>query len=478
MYLGNYLKIKLRQILWNTIACGVKNMKYFLVTLLVCVCLFSCKNETSHNANSVPTKDFSPELVIEWWELIYEMVAYERIKPPVASRVYAYLGVAVYESVLPGMPEYASMSSQIEHLGGLPVPDHSLSYDWPTVLVNTLYLVVDELFSRFIHTDENRFLNLRNKQLAACKLRLEPEVYERSVAHGLALSKALILWMQEDNFDDTRFYSFYTVPSRNIKFENWEPTDLNVVACEPYWSAVRPFVLKSGEQCHEELPVSFSTEKSSSFYKAVEEVLNYDRTLTEEQRDIAFHWADDPGETSTPPGHWTIIMNYAAKKSKLNLEEVAAMYALVGVGIADAFIASWYSKYKVNLLRPKTYIHDYFPNGEGWEPLVETPPFPEYTSAHAVVSTVASEILIKLLGENYTLMDSTHVRIGLPVREIKNFREAAFEAGMSRLYGGIHYKFSIDAGFRQGQCVVSQILKSIRLRRDGGDFNFVHKANE
>ncbi len=477
MKIKAFSKIKLHQILWNIIVYPVKNMKYFLWSLLICACLFSCKNETSYNTKSVPTKDFSPDLVIEWWELIYEMVAYERIKPPVASRVYAYLGVAVYESVLPGMPEYVSMSSQIGHLEGLPMPDNSLRYDWSTVMVNTLYLVVDELFSRFIHTDENRLLKLKNKQLTICKSRLAPEIYERSVAHGLALSKALILWMQKDNFDDTRFYSFYTVPSRNVKFENWEPTDLNVVACEPYWSGVRPFVLESGEQCHEELPVAFSAEKSSPFYKAVEEVLNYDRSLTEAQRDIAFHWADDPGETSTPPGHWTIIMNYAAKKSELNLEEVAAMYALVGVGIADAFIASWYSKYKVNLLRPKTYIHDYFPDGEGWEPLVETPPFPEYTSAHAVVSTVASEILIKLLGENYNLMDSTHVRIGLPVREIKNFREAAFEAGMSRLYGGIHYKFSVDAGFRQGQCVVDKILKSIRLRKDGGDFSFMRSKN-
>ena len=104
---------------------------------------------------------------------------------------------------------------------------------------------------------------------------------------------------------------------------------------------------------------------------------------------------------------------------------------------------------------------------EDWEPLIETPPFPEYTSAHSVVSTVAAELLTSIFGDNYSLVDSTHVKIGLEPRMIHSFREAALEASMSRIYGGIHYRFAIEGGISQGQCVSKKILERIRLRKDG-----------
>ncbi len=432
--------------------------------------LFSSCNEREkksiYNAASKPTKIYNPDFVIEWWELIYEQVAYQRIKPPVASRIYAYIGVAAYEAGLAGMPDNISLEGQLDGLGNLPRPNSKEEYDWPTVMIHSLYLTTDELLSRFVHATENDFILLRDKQLAERKSELSPEVFGRSEEYGNALAKALIKWVGEDKFNDTRFYTFYQLPSRNNHPERWEPTEYNADPCEPYWSTLRPFFLESGEQCHIPLKVPFSKGKDSEFRSYVDEILEYDRTLTENQRDIAFHWADDPGETSTPPGHWTYIMNYCIKQDKLNLEEALSIYALVGVGIADAFIASWYTKYKVNLLRPKTYVQEYMDMPD-WEPLVETPPFPEYTSAHSVVSTVAAELLTEIFSDDYVVMDSTHVKIGLEVRKITSFRAAALEASMSRVYGGLHYKFAIEAGIEQGHCVKQQILDKIKLREDG-----------
>lgn len=439
---------------------------YILLIALFAACQDSNQSDF-HNKNSPQTQEFSPDFVIDWWKVVYEHVAYERIKPPVASRIYAYLGTAIYESALPGMPEYNTLAGQINGLENLPRPDSELEYDWPTIVTLSTYLSVDELLSRFVNPNERSFIQLRDQQLSVRKSQVEKAVYDRSVVYGEILAKALIEWMNQDQFADTRYYTFYQVPSRDENLAFWEPTDFNMEACEPYWSSLRSFVLENGEVCHIPLKVLFDKDPDSPFGKYLDEILEYDRTLTEDQRDIAFHWADDPGETATPPGHWTYIMNYCIQQDRLNLEQAAAIYAMVGIGIADAFIASWYTKYKVNLLRPKTYIQN-FMGQPNWEPLVETPPFPEYTSAHSVVSTVAAELLTDIFGDPYSVMDSTHVSIGLDPRPITSFRDAALEASMSRVYGGIHYRFAIEAGIEQGLCVKEKIMERVQLRKDGG----------
>ena len=450
----------------------VANIMLFVLLILFQGCEVETK-ESYTNLKSKPTAEYSPDFVIEWWKLIYEHVAYQRVKPPVASRIYAYIGVSAYEAGLPGMPENQTLEGRLEGLENLPRPDQNLEYDWPTVMIQSLYLTTDELLSRFIHASETDFVDLRDKQLAERKAELSEDVFTRSSEYGEKLAEALTKWIVNDKFADTRFYTFYEIPSRNDNPEFWEPTEPNSEPCEPYWSTLRPFFLESGEQCDIALKVPFSPDEDSDFRKHVDEILEFDANMTEDQRDIAFHWADDPGETSTPPGHWTYIMNYAINQEDLNLAEATSIYAMVGVGIADAFIASWYTKYKVNLLRPKTYVQEYM-NIPDWEPLVETPPFPEYTSAHSVVSTVASELLTSIFGEDYTLIDSTHVQIGLEPRKITSFRDAALEASLSRVYGGLHYRFAIEAGIEQGQCVKDQILNKIQLRKDG-TLNFIQK---
>ena len=436
----------------------------FAVLFIVCSCK-STTNDDITNINSVKTQEFQPDIMIDWWKVIYKHVAYQRVKPPVASRIYAYIGVAAYEAALPGMVGYNSFEGQLSDLKDLPRPDANLVYDWPTVITHAVYLSTDELLKRFIHGSESDFKDLKEKQLNERKLAVAEDVFQRSEKYGQDLANKIVEWIRKDKFDDTRYYSFYKIPSRNNNPELWEPTEATADPCEPYWASIRPFFLDNGEQCHIPLKVPFSTDPDSEFRKYMNEILEFDRNMTEDQRDIALFWADDPGETSTPPGHWTYIMNYAIQQENFNLEQAVSTYALVGVGIADAFIASWYTKYKVNLLRPKTYAQEYLDMPE-WEPLIETPPFPEYASGHSVVSTVAAELLTEIFGENYSLMDSTHVSIGLEPRKITSFRDAAMEASMSRVYGGLHFMFAIDAGIEQGLCVKQGIVDKINLRKD------------
>ena len=220
----------------------------------------------------------------------------------------------------------------------------------------------------------------------------------------------------------------------------------------------------------------FSMDTSSGFYKQTKEVYEYDKHLTEEERIIALFWADDPGETSTPPGHWIYIMNNMVNSTKMSLDKAAEMYGMAGVGIADAFVACWTTKYEINLVRPKTLIREHF--GEpGWEPYVETPPFPEYTSGHSNVSGSAATILTHLLGE-HPFVDSTHMIIGLEPRSFDSFWDAAEEAAWSRLYGGIHYKMAIERGLDQGKCVGEKVIESIKLKIDSNDEPQAMKSEE
>lgn len=448
-------------------------MRKFTCCLLGILLLLTGCSGGNRAAESPATASFGPEQVIDWWDLIYEKVRYERLKPPVAARLYAYFGIAIYESVVHGMPGYKSLAGQLRDLRELPEPDADAQYDWPTVLVSCLYLIVDEAMSRFVNPDEKAFIQLRDRHLALRKQAVEEAVYAASVAYGEALSGRLVQWMSGDNFDEIRYDTFYKTPSRTGHPEFWAPTDFNMEACEPYWHTLRAFTLQAPEQCHEALEIPFSTDESSEFYRQAAEILALDRKLSEEQRQIALHWADDPGETATPAGHWTYIMNYAIRQEKLNLAEAAPIYALVGIGIAEAFYTAWYTKYTVNLVRPKTYIQENLgiPN---WEPWVETPPFPEYSSAHSIVSTAAAELLTGIFGEEYAFVDSTHVQIGLTTRSFASFRAAAEESSLSRIYGGIHYRFSIDAGIRQGECVATAVLNRVNLREDAS-LNFIEK---
>ena len=188
---------------------------------------------------------------------------------------------------------------------------------------------------------------------------------------------------------------------------------------------------------------------------------NVRTNLTAEQKAIALFWADSPGQTGTPPGHWVSIMNLIAAQKNLNMAEAAQMYGLVCIALGDAFISCWEAKYRVNLMRPKTYVRQYL-NDPTWEPFIKTPPFPEFTSGHSVCSGAASSILTTIFGD-VAFLDNTNNALYAP-RSFTSFTEAAKEAAVSRLYGGIHFKPATEVGIKQGQLIAQKVLTYIDIK--------------
>ncbi|HET7897284.1 MAG TPA: vanadium-dependent haloperoxidase, partial [Flavisolibacter sp.] len=165
----------------------------------------------------------------------------------------------------------------------------------------------------------------------------------------------------------------------------------------------------------------------------------------------------------SPGGHWMSIVSIVARKSGADLNKAAAAYVLTAIALYDGFISCWDEKYRSNLIRPETYINAYI--DEQWRPLLQTPPFPEYTSGHSVISTAAAKVLTAFWGENCRFDDDTETPYGLPVRTFASFNKAAEEAAISRLYGGIHYRAAIENGQVQGRKIGEKVLKKIRLTK-------------
>jgi membrane-associated phospholipid phosphatase len=144
------------------------------------------------------------------------------------------------------------------------------------------------------------------------------------------------------------------------------------------------------------------------------------------------------------------------------LPATAEAFARTAVALADGFIGAWEEKYRSAVLRPETVINRWM--DEGWQPLLQTPPFPEYPSGHSVISTAAAEVLTDLYGDGHAFTDSTEVPFGLPVRSFPSFRAAAREAAMSRLYAGIHYRHAIEAGAVQGARIGAHVVARVQTR--------------
>jgi hypothetical protein len=236
--------------------------------------------------------------------------------------------------------------------------------------------------------------------------------------------------------------------------QDWVPTNLirlQQAPLLPQWAECRPFALPSATAADPGPHPDYDETPGSAFHSAALEVLEVSRTLTEEQELIARFWSDDPMLTFTPPGHWIAILIQIAERDALPVEVISATLAKLGVAQADAFISCWDTKFRYNLLRPVTYIKRHI--DRTWEPLLITPPFPEYTSGHSTQSGAASTVLTAMLGENFAFDDETHVDEGWGVRSFASFAAAAEEAAISRLYGGIHFRFGNEKGLEQGRAV-------------------------
>lgn len=437
-----------------------------LLALVVCLCLSISVTVVAQDEGSPLTETLDPTPVVDWMALFYRLVEAERINAPAAARLYAYAGITTYESMLGGMPINNSLAGQIWHMPDMPLPEEGVVYDWLSANNAAMSTVTKGLFLNASEETIAAVDALRAAQTETREAEVGAEIVERSLAYGDEMAQTILEWVADDNYAETRGLEFYIPPGEG----RWVLTTEGTTPVEPYWGQIRPFILELADDCAVYPNIEYSTDPESTFYKQALEVYNVGRNLTEEQQEIARFWVDTPGITGTPAGHWVAIANQMVDVLDLPLDRVAEMYAMVGIGVGDAFISAWSLKYNINLIRPVTYIQEHI--RRSWAPYIETPPFPEYPSGHSVVSGAAAEVLTTMFG-GVAFDDQTHILFDHePLqRSFLSFEHAAYEAAISRLYGGIHFRSAIENGLRQGRCVGETAMSSIRLNpiRQGGE---------
>lgn len=418
------------------------------LTLFVFI-MSSCIRPPAANVDSMAA--FDAQVPTTWFELQLQLVAETPgFSPPVASRVFGYSGVTLYEAIVPGMAGYQSLAGQLNELAALPAIDQTRVYDWPTVANAALAEITRQFFATASSENLQAIAALEKYWVDQYQPALPQDVLTRSVLQGRLVAAAIYAWAQTDgSLHDT---VVYTSPTGDGL---WLPTPpKNLAALLPHWGEHRPFVVAEAA-CPAPPPPLYSTEQTSDFYKEAREVYDTALNLTPDQRVIAYFWADNAGETATPPGHSISILTQVLRQKQASLGEAAVAYAKVGMVAADAFITCWQTKYEYNLLRPITYIQNVI--DPSWTPELPTPPFPEYTSGHSVQSAAVAVVLTDLFGDNYAFTDHTHAAHGIPPRSFRSFWDAAEEAAISRLYGGIHYRAAIEEGLAQGKCIGARI---------------------
>jgi hypothetical protein len=394
------------------------------------------------------------EVILTWHRLILELVRHTATyTPPVAARAFAYVGITAYEALASADAALVTLAGQVTGLAALPASTSGPA-DGPCVLHGALAGVVRGLFSNTGPTGQRAMDAMDRKLGEAAMAGIDPTVAGHSVAQGQAIAAHILAWAATDGGAVVENLGFPLDYAPGTRPQDWVPTNLirlQQAPLLPDWGQNRPFAMPSTAAVDTGPPPAYAEEPGSPFHTAALEVYETSRALTDEQKLIARFWSDDPMLTPTPPGHWISIVIQIARRDALPARRIASMLAKLGVAQADAFIACWATKFRYNLLRPVTYIRRHI--DPKWEPLLITPPFPEFTSGHSTQSGAASTVLTAIFGEGFQFDDETHVDDGLPVRSFASFAAAAEEAAISRLYGGIHFRFGNQKGLDQGRAI-------------------------
>ena len=407
------------------------------------------------------------DVIRTWYRLGLELVRHTpTYSPPVASRAFAYIGVTAHEAFASGDDALVTLAGQLNGLE--PVPDRAAdaTYDEAALLQAALSAVVAELFGNTGPTGQRAVAAITARLDERVAAGLDADVAARSTAYGRSLAAHVLAWSRDDGgavVENMGFPLSY-VPKDGP--QHWVPTSLiaqQQAPLLPGWGDHRTFAMPDGRACGLPPPPDYSEAAGSAFHDEAMEVYRAVNTLTEEERAIARFWSDDPMLSPTPPGHWISIAMQALASEDATGRETAELLARLGIGLADAFIGCWEEKYEYDLVRPVTYIRRLI--DPDWEPILITPPFPEYPSGHSTQSGAAAVILTDHFGPAYSFEDATHESDGIPPRRYGSFWEAAEEAGISRLYGGIHYRAAIERGLDQGRCIGAYVSALVTRRQ-------------
>ncbi|WP_250433755.1 vanadium-dependent haloperoxidase [Hanstruepera flava] len=435
-------------------------MKFRAIAVILVLMVTACQKTSTSTEQVFTSQDLRQTNTV-----LLEGVMDGAFSPPVASRIYAYSHLANYIITQSFYKDsLVDISSKLNGLK-LDIPENKENVNPELAGL----LAFSNIGKKLIYAEHFFNDHIDTLQIKALNYGLSQETIDASLEYANKVSKQLSAWIDKDMYIETRTYDRFTSTK---KPENWRETPPDyATALEPHWNKIRPLVIDNPDIYKPKpLPV-YDTAEDSDFFKMVKEVYDESLNTTEEKGKIAWFWDCNPiltvhkGHMMTtihkypPPGHWMNIITQVSQKEASDYFTTTKAYTLTSMAMFDAIICSWHIKYTTDLVRPITYIQEFI--DPDWEPVLQTPPFPEYTSGHSATSASAAEILTSIYGDNYAFTDNTQLRFGLEQRSFSSFKEAADQVNLSRFYGGIHYMQGVEEGAKQGAFVASAILKKI-----------------
>jgi hypothetical protein len=390
--------------------------------------------------------------------------------PMVAARNYVYANIAAYECMAAGDTSWQTLSGQVRHMPAMPRPPAGSVIDYDLAALLAFVKV-----GNAVTFPEGSMMNYYERLVhQADSMGIPSRTLKQTRLFADTVAQAVLAWSRGDHYSATRGASRYNVDETPGR---WVPTPpMYATAIEPHWMEIRPIVLDSASAINCPRPPVFDVKNTNSvYYRALMEVKNTVDSLTGEQKHIADFWDDNPFKMNvtghvmfatkkfSPAGHWMNIVGIGAQKAGADLHTTIAAYTKTSIALFDAFIVCWNEKYKSNYVRPETIINQLVdPN---WQPYIQTPPFPSYVSGHSTISHAAAEVMTEYFG-NIAFTDTSLKEFGIAEREVKSFRQAAAEASISRLYGGIHYRFDLEEGNVLGRKVGERVVNRIRMKKE------------
>ena len=439
----------------------INDIKIISLFLVFSWFLSSCRQK-----NNLPPQDF--ELATAWADLTtYITKTTPANSPTFASRCFGYIGLTMYESVVNGFSEYQSVASQLNGLGALPLPEKNLQYNWQLVLnagqaeiIRNIYIQTSDKNKAKIDSLEKDF----EERISVAVT--DKSVASRSITYGKKIAKSIFEWSKSDGGHRGYLNNF----DKKLVFAEkpgcWRPPlyaqSFSHFPLHPHWGKNRTFLVIDSSI---DAPafIAFDTTPGSEYYEQFIHVYEKEKVLTQEEKEAAIWWSDDPDVTFTPPGHSYYLGTIAIRKTKPGLAKCAETYARIGMAVADAFRNCWKWKYQFFSERANTYVPQHI--DQRWESFWPDPPFPAFPSGHAIQAAAAATVLTDLFGDHFSFIDSAHV--GRPKDEIRNtefkarrfdsFWQAAEETAMSRFYGGIHTSQDNARGLEKGKIVGNNV---------------------
>ncbi len=433
---------------------------YFFLYFLFCASFGNAQKETEQKCMNIHNRYLD-----EIFQLTRNCVGFSA---PVSARAYSYFSIGMYESTVELFSELNSLDGQLVGYQRTKWSEDTSDYYWPLV-VNSVNFELSNYLYRIMPPDNLKKLNtLSDSVVRVESTQCSKDKAQKSTNYGKQIAVEIINWSKGDGADNA-FYENYPESYEPPKcLACWTKTTPGYLpSLLPFWGNNRTMFSGSHQLVSDFEVLEFTKDSTSLIYKDALEVLSIGLDKNPEYEIIAEYWDDGPGYSGTPPGHFFCMAKQLIGQKNLRVDQTLELYAKLGIALNESFITCWRLKFTHNFIRPITYIHRYI--ASHFNTRIDTPSFPESPSGHSFQSGAGAEVLISFFGNEIQFIDSTNFYrndIDGSPRSFSSITQLSKEISNSRLYGGIHFRTTLNTSLSYGRKVGQYVLHNLKLRNE------------